>query len=66
MCLNQLLRHEQIAMMRHHAATDRSEIDTQLRILGNLGELLGSHAYPHRPYLARRRVAPMLEMHHVQ
>jgi hypothetical protein len=51
MNLNQLLFKEQVAMMRHDAATEAGEKRLQCSELASIGEALEPHHYPHRPYL---------------
>jgi hypothetical protein len=51
MNLNQLLYKEQVAMMRHDAATETDEKRLQRSELANIGQALEPHHYPHRPYL---------------
>jgi hypothetical protein len=53
MGLNQILENEQIAMMRHAAATTPCEIQEHRRKLGRIAGKLSLFAYPHRPYVSR-------------
>ncbi len=50
MCLNQILKNEQITLMRHAAADDSTVIRTQRRKLNMFEKLLKAHPYAHRPY----------------
>jgi hypothetical protein len=49
MCLNQLLRSEQITLMRYATATDPTAINVLRRKLSIVELLLHAHPYPHRP-----------------
>lgn len=51
MNLNLLLYSEQVAMMRHDAATEAGEKRLQRSELASIGQALEPHHYPHRPYL---------------
>lgn len=50
MCLNELLRDEQIALMRHAATTNPAEISVHRRTLSLFSKALTAYPYPHRPY----------------
>ena len=51
MCLNQILKDEQIELIRYSEASDISERNSRQRRLSMFGPLLQAHPYPHRPYL---------------
>jgi len=51
MTLNQILHDEQIAMMRHAAATSLAEVGRHRREIDRIGRMLSHSSYPHRPYL---------------
>lgn len=53
MCINQLLRNEQITLMRYATATDPVMIDAHKRKLSIFERLLEAHPYPHRAYESR-------------
>jgi hypothetical protein len=53
MCLNRILKNEQIALMRYSAASDPAEVGTYRRKLSLFGRQLNAHPYPHRPYSQR-------------
>ena len=50
MCLNQLLRHEQITMICLSGKINPEKIGHLMRKLAIVGHLLKAHPYPHRPY----------------
>lgn len=50
MCLNQILKNEQVALMRYAAATDPAEIGMLRRKLVVFRRVLESRPYGHRPY----------------
>lgn len=52
-CLNQLLKDEQIVMMRYARAADGREIAACQRLLLRLKASLRPHPYPHRPFAWR-------------
>jgi hypothetical protein len=49
MCINQILKSEQIALMRYAAATDLTEARRQRRKLHMFEHMLAAHPYAHRP-----------------
>jgi hypothetical protein len=49
-CINQLLRHEQITMICLAGKINPEEIGKHIRKLDIVGRLLKAHPYPHRPY----------------
>jgi hypothetical protein len=51
MCINQILKNEQIELMRYASATDSVDISIHKRRLSMFGHLLEAHPYPHRPYV---------------
>lgn len=53
MCLNQILKDEQVTLMRFAAATDVVEAGVQARKLSFFSHLLEAHPYPHKPYSER-------------
>ena len=60
MCLNQILKSEQIALIQYNAETDPAVSRVHKRKLAMLGHLLEAHPYPHRPYDHRAitRISP--------
>jgi hypothetical protein len=50
MCLNQILKNEQITLMRHAAANKSRDIGKYRLKLNMFEKLLKAHPYPHRPY----------------
>jgi len=50
MCLNQILKNEQITLIRHAAATDPVESRKHRRKLTMFKHLLAAYPYSHRPY----------------
>lgn len=53
MCLNQILKDEQITLMRYSQSTESCETKSLRRKLTSLEHLLKAHPYPHRPYSRR-------------
>lgn len=53
MCLNRILKDEQIALMRYSAASDPAVARFYRSKLSLFGRLLEAQPYPHRPYPRR-------------
>lgn len=53
MCLNRILKEEQIALMRYSAQAARFGVTTPNRRLGEIARELEPYPYNHRPYLPR-------------
>jgi len=51
MALNNILRDEQITLMRLAAATDAADAGAHRRALGRIAGRLSLLGYPHRPYV---------------
>jgi hypothetical protein len=56
MCLNQILKNEQVALMRHAAAADIGVIRAHRQHLNMFERLLALHHYAHRPYAPVREL----------
>ncbi len=50
MCLNQILKEEQLTLMRHDAATGSGNIRKHRRKLSLFVQILDDHPYPHRQF----------------
>ena len=53
MCMNQILKNEQITLIRYSEATDQNVMAAQRRKLNLFGHILQAHPYVHRPYVHR-------------
>ncbi|SFG09736.1 hypothetical protein SAMN05518801_107108 [Novosphingobium sp. CF614] len=53
MCLNQIFKDEQLALMQYSGAANAHEIASCQRELGHLLASFRSYPYPHRPYAWR-------------
>lgn len=50
MSINQILKNEQITLMRYAAETDPIEVEKLRRKLNMFEHVLAAHPYSHRPY----------------
>ncbi|WBX86043.1 hypothetical protein [Sphingosinicella microcystinivorans] len=62
MGLNQLLRQEQIAIMRRDAASEPRVVEKYETEVRRLGRALETHAYPHRHFPDRRLRARAMKL----
>ncbi len=59
MCLNQILKNEQLALMQHPAADNPDDMLKHRRKLSLFAQILDDYPYPHRPYfLSNDRGSP--------
>jgi len=53
MCLNEILKDEQLALIRYSQSTEPSEKKSLRKKLTSIRHLLKAHPYPHHPYAQR-------------
>jgi hypothetical protein len=58
MCLNQIFKDEQLAIMRYALAPNGAAAAASLRALGQSRLAFQAFPYPHRPFVPRRFSAP--------
>lgn len=54
MCLNQIFKDEQLAIMRYASAPSGPDVATSLKVLHRLQLNFQAFPYPHRPYVPMR------------
>lgn len=58
MCINQILKNEQIELMLYASATVSEDMNIHMRRLSRFEHQLEAHPYPHRPYVSRQMSGP--------
>lgn len=61
MCLNQIFKDEQLAIMRYTLAPNGPDVGASLRALCRLRLDFQPFPYPHRPYVPNRTPVPVMD-----